>query len=95
MAILLVRSLLFLLAAISSVLSFLLLFGQSKEMWDGPCSHKVEYGYFEFFRISDRLAPEECAKGVIWSGVAWTAISVLLLITLNLVAYKWLRPFRR
>lgn len=91
----LIRSALFCLIAGSSIVPGLLLFGQRKEMWDGPCGYKLEYGYFEFFRSSDRLFPPECVSGILWPGVVMTATSVLLIIAFVLLAYKRLRPFRR
>ena len=91
----LVRSVLFCLVTAGSIVSLLSLFWQRAEMWDGPCSHKIEYGYFQFFRSSEWLEPTECANGILWAGVVMTAISVILIIAANLLAYKWLRPFRR
>jgi len=59
--------------SITGLVTLLILFTVSSEVWDGACGHKEEFGLFPFYRAgSDAIPVSECASGVLFPGVLLT-----------------------
>lgn len=76
---------LFLIHCSFTTLSLLILFSSTSGQWDGACGHKVEYGFFAYYRKGIENSPNpECITGFLVDGLAVTSlISILLFLQLG------------
>ena len=89
-----IKIIVFAVVVILALASITLLLGLSTVESDGLCGYTREYGLFSFYRDGgDYGPPEECATGIIISGLLMTLATLIAIA--GVVYFSWRKLFKR